>query len=267
VGKSVSGVAICGTSCGSVGVNGRSSSLYGVAGISNTQHGVDGRSVTSAGVFGYSCCGVGIVAINAGATTPGVCIQAQGSGIGIVAQANNPLIGKFKNFGYSSDKTALVQFETADTSPVDWMAGVAGKCNVCKVPDGSFYVGQTSKPRLVVSTSGDVGIGTTKPKTSLQVNGSLAVRVVSTSASYTMKATDYAVLASGSGTAVTLPSAKTAAGMIVFIKNVNTTSIAVTVKAAGSDKIDGLSSLPLNNAYSHVTLISDGVSNWYVQSS
>jgi hypothetical protein len=111
----------------------------------------------------------------------------------------------------------------------------------------------------------NLGVGTTAPKTTLQVNGSIAAKILPKSASYSMVASDFGILASGTGTTITLPAAKTAAGMLVFIKNVNTTSIAVTVKPSGTDKIDGsAASQSLGSANSRLTLVSDGVSNWYI---
>ncbi len=210
-----------------------------------------------------------------------------------------PNIGRFKNVGTSGDRTALVQFETGPSCKlIDWSAGVAGLCNACKIPKGSFYLGQPTKPRMVVNTSGQVGIGTTtpltplqvngtasasklglgttSPKTTLQVNGSLAARVLSVSGtstikSYQMIASDFAVLANASALpsgvttfTVTLPTAATASGMIVLIKKVDGSTHTVTLSANTGDSIEGKSTEILTKQFDSLQLISNGGHEWFI---
>jgi hypothetical protein len=157
---------------------------------------------------------------------------------------------------------AALSFRTA-------LAGGGETNRVFITPGGDVGV-NTCSPVTTLDVNGTIhtpkiGVGTTAPKTTLQVNGSIAAKILPKSASYSMVASDFGILASGTGTTITLPGAKTAAGMLVFIKNVNTTSIAVTVKPSGTDKIDGSSSSQsLATANSRLTLVSDGVSNWYI---
>jgi len=118
----------------------------------------------------------------------------------------------------------------------------------------------------VFNKSGWLGIGAKSAPTTLHVNGSLSAKTVKVSKNYTMTKTDFAVLASGAIT-VTLPAAKTSAGMIVFIKNVNTSATTVTVKPAGSDNIDNSTAAQsLSAVNSKISLVSDGTTNWYVLS-
>jgi hypothetical protein len=116
----------------------------------------------------------------------------------------------------------------------------------------------------VVNKCGWLGLGRACAPTTLAVGGSVSANVVTPSCTtYPMKSTDFAVLANGN---VTLPAASTAKGMIVFIKNISSSS--VTVSAKGSDKIETKSSESLKKKFSSLTLISDGNSpgNWYILS-
>jgi len=66
---------------------------------------------------------------------------------------------------------------------------------------------------------------------------------------------------------VTLPPAKTAFGMMVFIKRADTTfnsSNAVKVAPNGTDKIENLSSITLKKQFDSLELISDGSGVWYI---
>ncbi len=120
----------------------------------------------------------------------------------------------------------------------------------------------------VVNKSGWLGIGTTAPKTTLQVNGSLSASVASKSTNYSMTASDFAILASAATGAITitLPNANTAVGMMVLIKKTDSSTNAVKVARAGSDTIEGASSKSLTTRYASLTLISNGTNEWFIQS-
>ena len=404
------GVAGTGTSPKGIGVQGCSKCSIGVRGFGKYT-----------GVSGYSC--------DTGTLGCGDLVGVFGSsltGLGIWGCSGGKLIGKFKNRASSGDRTALVQFETGDTTVADWNAGVAGSCNSLSVPDRSFYVqyanpctnppafiinkcgqvgigkpivpvgsccasmlsvvapandklcaavygqncivlgcccgaagvfgvvpatggvgigglfksnskkgigvegiaaatagpasgglfesasingigaqglatasggigvegvagnagaipivakgasGQTANLQQwekncgaalsVVNNNGWLGVGTLNPSTTLQVNGSVSAKLATVTSKYTMVATDFAIVANASsaGFTVTLPVAKTAAGMMVHVKKIDSTTNVVTVSASGTDKIEGASSKGLSKKFASLTLISDGASNWYI---
>ncbi len=283
LGDSSNGIGVYGTSSGSCGIGvqgnsptnaavyGTSCSGTGVVGVSNSGQGVHGQSTSCAGVYGFAYqCGTGVLGWGG---QVGVRGQSNG-GPGIEALSCKPLVGNFRRFcNQIGDRTTLIQIQNADCAPINWSAGVAGSCNVCKIPDGSFFVGQPSKgAKMVVAPSGNVGIGlgaSSTPATSLQVNGSLAAKIATVTASYTMTASDFAILANATSAAltVTLPPAKTASGMIVHIKKIDSSLNVVTVKAAGTDKIEGSGSKSLGKIYKSLMLISDGSAHWYELSS
>ncbi len=308
------------TSCpppvvGKIGVRGRAQGGgMGVWGCSNSSvgFGVVGTSKKHTGVAGRSS--GGFVNCTAGPGI-GVCgsgyygVQGSGGGIGVVATScclplfagafrPKSVIAQFKNARNQTPcttgcRTAMIQLETGDSTPVDWNLGVAGACNPCKITDSVFFIGQPKKgAKLVVNPNGNVGIGTpnpttlldvngtifgskigagiTSPRTTFQVNGSVAAKIVSKSTNYAMTATDFAVLADAhlGGFAVTLPPAATAPGMIVYVKKTDGSSNVVMVSAdsTASDNIEGVATKNLTKQYDVMQLISNGVHEWFVLS-
>ncbi len=275
------GPGVCGLASG-IGVRGRSAIGHCLPPCCCTSYGgcgpgVCGSSVTGQGVKGSSFCGVGVAATVQGVSLPippgaVALLGAAGGGIGVLAYSESDIAGKFKNNATTGNRSALVQFENGDTTVVDWNAGVSGLCNACKVPDGSFYVGQKGKPSLVVNTGGHLGIGTTNPQTTLQVKGGFSLNLKTETSCYSTGTSDFGILAdpSVSGKAITLPLAKFA-GMVVYIKNISP-SFSVTLKASGTDHIEVggslLSTYSLGSKYHSVTLIAGGGSPgvWYILS-
>lgn len=125
--------------------------------------------------------------------------------------------------------------------------------------------------RMVVETSGNVGIGNNSPKSTLKVNGSVAGNFVNpTAANYACTPKDYFVLISVNGT-VMLPSATAVdPGSVIIIRNI--TGAGVTVNAQGGDQIfplsccmGGTGTFSINSVPSAgavVRYISDGVGKW-----
>jgi hypothetical protein len=216
-------------------------------------------SITNSGLVGIGTC------------SPSSTLEAVSSA--------NP-IGRFVNNASSGDRTALVLFQNGDSSPTDWNVGVAGACNPLKIPDGSFYIQAQvhlgNPAALVINKSGSVGIDTASTPTTLRVNGSVSAKLISktgssTLGSYAMTTYDFAVLVNagvlptGATTfTVTLPPAKTAAGMLVFIKKTDTSTHSVTVARNGTDTIEGKNSIPLKMRFDSLRLISNGSNEWYI---
>jgi hypothetical protein len=68
---------------------------------------------------------------------------------------------------------------------------------------------------------------------------------------------------SGGAFAVTLPAAASvSAGAEIVVKNVTTSTTAITIARTGSDTIDGGTSATMSNSKGVTYWISDGVSNW-----
>ena len=125
--------------------------------------------------------------------------------------------------------------------------------------NGDEYVNFDSTNRRV-----SIGYLLGAPKSALHLGGGLTLQAVNTSANYAMTVQDCIVLATGGtgGITVTLPAASTSFGFVVHIKKIDS-GAAVTVAAAGTDKIEGASSAALSAQYNSLTLIADGTDNWY----
>ena len=99
----------------------------------------------------------------------------------------------------------------------------------------------------------------------------VGVKALAPSASYTITDTDgVAVVAcdtsSGTGRTVVLPAAANNPGRKLIVKDQtgNCATRNITVARAGSDTIDGATSVVLSLAYDKCKLVSDGVSRWMV---
>lgn len=127
------------------------------------------------------------------------------------------------------------------------------------------YNGTAFTELMRLTNQGRLGIGTSAPVTSLQVNGSVSARTVIVTSNYTMGNTDFAVLANG-GIKVTLPEASATAGMIIFVKNISTSTVTVEAFASctETDTIEGANSKSLKKQYDSLTLVSNGSDQWLV---
>lgn len=264
-GTSTSGTGVTGTTCsGAYGVMGQSKSstgwgvfgtasaktgeTYGVIGTvcSLCGVGVIGCALTGTGVRGVSICGIGVYGsskshigvIGTSASSIGV-VGESCSGYGVLAGSCGVDAIPIAAIGAKGQKANLMQFE---------------KYGGCLLS--------------VVNKCGWLGLGATSAPTTLHVGGSVSARIATPTSAYSMGNTDFAVLANATSApfTVTLPAASTAAGMIVFIKKIDTSTNAVTVAAHGTDKIEGKASESLSKKYESLTLISDGSANWYVLS-
>jgi hypothetical protein len=112
---------------------------------------------------------------------------------------------------------------------------------------------------ITYSSSAQVGIGTTDPKSTFEVNGSVGQKVNTVSVSVTLDDTYGIVICNNSSTAITLtlPDVTLCTGRVYTIKrNVSSTA---NVTIAGT--IDGVTNLILAKAGEAVTLFSNG-SEW-----
>lgn len=260
---------------------------------------VFGEAVTGTGVVGKSCRGYGVFGI--GSAPDAVPIAARGApcqvnplqewqnSCGVVKSAitsNGALaLGTISTQGFElrvcSPNQCGIQlrgpktgngagfvFETfcpASGNGQGWQILDTG----CRASQGAskLNVRNLNIPKDVLTIDGaNVGINTTSPSTTLSVNGSLSAKAVSKSSSYVMAAGDFTVLANASSgpATITLPPAATQQGMIVFIKKTDSSSNAVTIAGAGTDKIEGKKSKTLNLQYDGLQLISNGSGQWFM---
>jgi hypothetical protein len=102
------------------------------------------------------------------------------SGYGVLAEnTGNYPTAKFKNSGAKAgfDKSALILFQTGDSTPLYWEAGVGGSCSAIGYEDNSFFLFQNSL-RMVIDSCGvtyadpgDCNMGTLHPGPSVAFGG------------------------------------------------------------------------------------------------
>lgn len=110
-----------------------------------------------------------------------------------------------------------------------------------------------------------VGINTTSPVSTLDVNGSVGSKITTITASTTLDDT-YSNVVCNNTTAIviTLPLANTCQGRVYNIKKVNSGN--VTVSRSGTNTIDGGTSWLLDDPYEVAMFVSDGNASWAVMS-
>lgn len=119
---------------------------------------------------------------------------------------------------------------------------------------------------VFVVMGGSVGIGTTTPVSTFQVNGSFGTQYNLISDTTTLDNTYnfVAVTSTANAVGIILPTASTTIGREYTIKRISAGN-SETILPTGSDTIDGASSLPIPAQYQSYTVVSDGVNQWFIK--
>jgi Chaperone of endosialidase len=108
--------------------------------------------------------------VGIGTTSPAAPLEVKAPGY---------LVARFTNDGTASDHSVLV--DTLNGDGVLWRHGVGGTGNGLGLTSGQFYIEQSGHgARLLIDTSGNVGIGTTLPSYPLQVESTAAAAIFAT---------------------------------------------------------------------------------------
>ena len=113
------------------------------------------------------------------------------------------------------------------------------------------------------ANSGNVGVGTATPASTLDIQGSLGYQVTTITAATTLDNTHNVVLCAGGGYIVTLPPAAANTGRTYYIKNINSDGSTIFIDGHGIQTIDGNIGYALDAYQAVVRIASDGA-NWYV---
>ena len=105
-----------------------------------------------------------------------------------------------------------------------------------------------------------VGIGTTTPNSTFEVNGSMSQSVTTVTSNATLDETESVIICNNGSTpiTITLPTAVGIDGRIYTIKRDDSSTKNVTIATTLSQMIDGMATLLLTNSKEAVTLISNG---------
>lgn len=97
-----------------------------------------------------------------------------------------------------------------------------------------------------------------------QSSAAAALAVTTKTSSYTITSSDDIILGNTNAITLTLPAASSNSGKVFYIKKIGSDANAVTIARAGSDTIDGQTSLLIPRQWDGVTVASDGSATWEV---
>lgn len=189
-------------------------------------------------------------------------LKAQEITLGQIATPANPPAGKNKIYTKADNN---LYFLTAAGVEVQIPAGGGGLPSTSK---GDLIVNNgTTNVRLPVGS--DTFLLTAD---SAQANGlkwaaapSVNLAVSSKTSNYTATSADGLIQASGAAFTITLPAATGNAGKTLeIIKTDASTANVITISRAGTDTINGATSIKLASQWDSVTLVSDGSSKWNI---
>jgi len=116
---------------------------------------------------------------------------------------------------------------------------------------------------FVDGTNNEIGVSTSTPNSTLDIQGSLGYKVNTITAAATLNQTHNVVLCNTGPYTVTLPAAATNAGKVYYIKSIDAEGDAITIDGNGTETINANLTYSLNNYHHVVRIICDG-SNWHI---
>lgn len=142
-----------------------------------------------------------------------------------------------------------------------------GNSTIWNYEASATVFGTNASERMRITSAGNVGIGTTDPKSTLHVSGSQSVKVsLALATATTLDASHYIITTPATGNiGYTLPSAATAANRVYMIKRLTTGTVIIT--PASGDSIEtgaANATFSIPAQYDSYTFVSDGTSKWYI---
>jgi uncharacterized protein (TIGR02145 family) len=196
--------------------------------------------------------------------------------VGINTDGSNPdsdAILHINNHSGSSADSSIIRIENEQNGANDVTGvelynsgtGATAKWDVYIPASGStdLRINNNGSDHVTIQNDGDVGIGTTSPVSTLDVNGSVGYAVTTITSATTLDNTHNVVLCNTGAYTVTLPAAASNTGRIYYIKNIDTDGDDITIDGNGAETIDGSATYVLDTYLRNIKIISDG-SNWHV---
>ncbi|MBV9124854.1 MAG: hypothetical protein JO112_15980, partial [Planctomycetes bacterium] len=165
----------------------------------------------------------------------------------------------------AGDNSAVGVFAVGNSSPS--LKGLVVRGRSGQVANLQEWQNSSNTVLDAINASGNLGLGTANPNSTLQVAGSQAVQVNTVSANYTLSDSDYFVGVSGQSGPVTLtlPSAAGRNGRVYAVNDESGAAVAnpITLQAQPGQTIDGAGAEIINTNYGGLKVISNG-SNWFI---
>jgi hypothetical protein len=120
-----------------------------------------------------------------------------------------------------------------------------------------FVLGSNNVERMRLTSGGSVGIATSSPTSTLDVNGSVGYAITTTTANITLGNSNYTVIITGGTPTITLPAASSNTRKIFMI--VNETGTSRTISTYLNFSGTGTTTIAANSS---ITVQTDGT-NWY----
>ena len=160
----------------------------------------------------------------------------------------------------ANDVTGLEIFNSGTGATAKWDVYIPASAST------NLQLKNNGTDRVTIQNDGDVGIGTTTPASTLDIQGSLGLAVLNNTTpltDITLDNTHNVVLCNNGPYEVDLPPAASNTGRIYYIKNIDTDGDDITVDGNGTETIDGSATYLLEEYNQTITIISDGT-NWLV---
>lgn len=176
---------------------------------------------------------------------------AAGQNIGGIAMGSNP-----------SGSTVRIAAQIDAISDAVWTDGSShpSVLRFFTTTSGSAFVSE----KMRITNSGNIGIGTASPNSTLHTNGSISNNIITITSNTTIGINNYTILSNGASIdiTVTLPNATTCSGRIYCIKKINSGN-SVIIQPVSSQTIDGSVSTTITTQWQSIQIQSNG-SNWFI---
>jgi carbonic anhydrase/acetyltransferase-like protein (isoleucine patch superfamily) len=173
-------------------------------------------------------------------------------------------VGNFDETGIATGIERREPVNGTDPDTLILHAATATTPGGVSITTQEFAGNKTFQDSLTAASSLLVGTTGVAAQSTLQVEGSMSIKVNTVTANYALGGSDHTVLANANGITLTLPSPSAAQGRVYVIKKTAGTDFANSVKITGDIEGGGPVTLDIYNQGTSYKLQSDGASWWII---